>query len=169
MSSNDEIKTANDEIKMTEVAHTKIKTPIARIIVCGKPEKPYYSIQYFDPTDKEFHIGFGSYYIDFVRNWLDEYFEIIAEPTCHPYIAPDHAVKCNEEVKHDSVHHPKHYCKGGIECINVIRAVLGKNFRYYCIGNVIKYVFRAFDKNGDEDLRKAKVYLDWAIEEGNAE
>ena len=75
------------------------------------------------------------------------------------------SVANNSTAVNDNVHHPKHYIKGGIECIDVIRAVLGKYFKYYCIGNVIKYVFRAFDKNGNEDLRKAKVYLDWAIEE----
>lgn len=69
------------------------------------------------------------------------------------------------EQKHDSVHHPAHYCKGGIECIDVIRSVLGDKFKWYCVGNVIKYIFRAYDKNGTEDMEKAKVYLDWAIAE----
>lgn len=61
----------------------KIKTSFARIIVIiveGTPEKPYYNIEYFDPTDKEYHIGFGSYCLDNVLNWLAEEFEI-TEPT----------------------------------------------------------------------------------------
>ena len=69
------------------------------------------------------------------------------------------------EQKHDSVHHPAHYCKGGIECIDVIRSVLGDKFKWYCVGNVIKYIFRAYDKNGVEDMEKAQMYLDWAIAE----
>lgn len=54
----------------------KIKTPFAKIIVGGTPEKPYYNIWYFDPTDGECHIGFGSYCLDNVFNWLAEEFEI---------------------------------------------------------------------------------------------
>ena len=50
----------------------KIKTSFARIIVEGTPAKPYYNIEYFDPTDKEYHIGFGSYYLDNVFNWFAE-------------------------------------------------------------------------------------------------
>ena len=54
----------------------KIKTPFARIVVEGTPEKPCYNIWYFDPTDGECHIGFGSYCLDNVFNWLAEEFEI---------------------------------------------------------------------------------------------
>lgn len=54
----------------------KIKTPFAKIIVGGTPEKPCYNIWYFDPTDGECHIGFGSYCLDNVFNWLAEEFEI---------------------------------------------------------------------------------------------
>ncbi len=54
----------------------KIKTPYARIYVSGTPEKPYYGITYFDPTDGEMHSGFGSYSLDFAFKWLAEEFEI---------------------------------------------------------------------------------------------
>jgi hypothetical protein len=54
----------------------KIKTPFARIVVEGTPEKPCYNILYFDPADGECHIGFGSYCLDNVFNWLAEEFEI---------------------------------------------------------------------------------------------
>lgn len=47
----------------------KIKTPFAKIIVGGTPEKPCYNIWYFDPADGEYHIGFGSYCLDNVFNW----------------------------------------------------------------------------------------------------
>lgn len=59
----------------------KIKTSFARIIVEGTPTKPYYNIEYFDPTDKEYHIGFGSYYLDNVFNWFAEEFEITESHT----------------------------------------------------------------------------------------
>lgn len=54
----------------------KIKTPYARIYVSGTPEKPYYGITYFDPTDGEMHSGFGSYSLDFVFKWFAEEFEV---------------------------------------------------------------------------------------------
>lgn len=59
----------------------KIKTSFARIIVEGTPAKPCYNIEYFDPTDKEYHIGFGSYYLDNVFNWFAEEFEITESHT----------------------------------------------------------------------------------------
>ena len=37
-------------------------------------------------------------------------------------------------------------------------------FQDYCKGNVMKYIWRWRDKNGIEDLKKAKVYLEWLIE-----
>lgn len=55
----------------------KIKTSFARIIVEETPEKPYYNIWYFDPADGECHIGFGSYFLDNVFNWLAEEFEVM--------------------------------------------------------------------------------------------
>jgi hypothetical protein len=63
----------------------------------------------------------------------------------------------------DNVTQPKHYTSAGIECIDAIEAALGPDgFRAYCIGNVIKYNWRHKLKNGNEDLRKAKVYQAWA-------
>ena len=66
----------------------------------------------------------------------------------------------------DKIHNPDHYTAGGIETIQFIQAKLGKGFVHYCVGNVLKYISR-YDKKGNpkEDLEKAKVYLEWAIEE----
>lgn len=67
----------------------------------------------------------------------------------------------------EAVNHPKHYKLDGldIEAIDVIKSVLGaEKFRGYCRGNVLKYLIRAENKNGVEDLKKAKVYLEWEIE-----
>lgn len=65
----------------------------------------------------------------------------------------------------DMINHPPHYKAGGIEVIDVIEAYgLG-----YHLGNVIKYVLRAGRKGyGDDDLRKARWYLDRRIEGVNA-
>lgn len=57
----------------------KIKTHFAKIIVSSATEKPYYDILYFDPADRTYHIGFGSYYLEYVRKWLAEEFEIIED------------------------------------------------------------------------------------------
>lgn len=54
-----------------------IKTPFAKIIVGGTAEKPYYMICYYDTTEKQFVVCFGSYNRDFVFQWLAEDFEII--------------------------------------------------------------------------------------------
>ena len=66
---------------------------------------------------------------------------------------------------HDPVTNPRHYSKnGGIECIEAIEASMEKNeFRGFAKGNVIKYVWRYEDKNGLEDLKKARWYLDLLI------
>ena len=65
----------------------------------------------------------------------------------------------------DPVTKPAHYQRAGIETIDYIRATLdGPGFESYCIGNVLKYVSRYREKGGVEDLRKAQVYLGWAIQ-----
>lgn len=82
----------------------------------------------------------------------------------------DIAVHCgayDRSTKTDSVHHPKHYETyiDGLETIDIIYAALGPElFKGYCRGNVLKYLLRADQKNGVEDLEKAAVYLDWEIQ-----
>jgi hypothetical protein len=69
-------------------------------------------------------------------------------------------------TEEDPVEHPAHYCKGGIECIDAIRASMSKDaFAGYCKGNLMKYVWR-YEHKGKrvEDLKKAQVYLGWLIE-----
>lgn len=56
----------------------------------------------------------------------------------------------------DPVNHPKHYTShpSGIECITITEHM---NF---CLGNAIKYIWRAGEKNDDiEDLEKAVFYV----------
>ena len=69
------------------------------------------------------------------------------------------------ETEHDAVSHPAHYTSGGIECIDCIKAALCENFIGFLMGNVIKYSYRYKHKNGVEDLKKARWYLDRAIKE----
>ena len=63
----------------------------------------------------------------------------------------------------DAVNHPAHYQSGGLECIDVIRAVTGSGFAGFLLGNVLKYLWRYRQKNGAEDLKKAAWYLERLI------
>ena len=59
----------------------------------------------------------------------------------------------------DPVNSPTHYTQGEME---VITAIEGLGLDYHQ-GNVVKYVSRYRYKNGIEDLRKAKWYIDRLI------
>ena len=74
--------------------------------------------------------------------------------------------KC--EKNFDVVKNPKHYQgKHGLEAMAVIDNFIGDlvGKAAYCWGNVIKYLLRFQQKNGVEDLKKARQHLDWLIEE----
>lgn len=60
--------------------NTKIKTHFAKIFVGGTVEKPCYNILYFDPVDKNYHIGFSSFTLEYVFKWLSEEFEVVEKP-----------------------------------------------------------------------------------------
>lgn len=67
--------------------------------------------------------------------------------------------------KTNAIMHPSHYTQGEIECIKAIEASMTpEEFQGYCKGNVMKYVWRFREKNGLEDLKKARVYLEWMVE-----
>ena len=74
---------------------------------------------------------------------------------------------CNKEPNVDMVNHPSHYNQGGIECIDCIKsAIVGKvGIEAFCVGNAIKYLFRYEEKNGIEDVKKARWYIDRLIKE----
>lgn len=64
----------------------------------------------------------------------------------------------------DNVNHPKHYTSGKIEVINIMEDQLSpEEYRGYIKGQVIKYITRERYKNGLEDLKKARWYLDRLI------
>lgn len=66
-----------------------------------------------------------------------------------------------DEPTNDPVNHPNHYCQGGIECIDVMEAAFNKQtVADFCICNAFKYIFRYKNKNGVEDVKKARWYLD---------
>ena len=55
----------------------KHKVKSAEIVVRKIDEKPYYEIKYFDLSDNEYHIGYGSYKLEYVFDWLEHCFEIV--------------------------------------------------------------------------------------------
>lgn len=57
---------------------------------------------------------------------------------------------------------PNHYKKTSFECIDAMRIVFGDiAVADFCICNAWKYLWRWENKNGEEDLRKARWYLDF--------
>ncbi len=69
----------------------------------------------------------------------------------------------------DVVNKPKHYNKGSMEAIDYINQQLETNSVYYLEGSILKYLHRWKYKNGVEDLKKARWYLDRLIEEKQKE
>lgn len=66
----------------------------------------------------------------------------------------------------DNVNKPVHY-QGKIECIDCIESATDglQGIEAFCTGNAIKYLYRWKKKNGIEDLKKAKWYIDKLLNE----
>jgi hypothetical protein len=60
----------------------------------------------------------------------------------------------------DMVNHPPHYTShpSGVECIKITEHM------GFLLGNAMKYIWRADLKNGVEDLKKARWYIDREIQ-----
>lgn len=66
----------------------------------------------------------------------------------------------------DLIDQQEHYTNNGIQPIEIMKANMTKEkFRGFLEGNILKYPLRYEDKNGLEDLKKAKTYLTWLIED----
>jgi hypothetical protein len=72
----------------------------------------------------------------------------------------DHKVK-------EVVNHPSHYTQGGVECIDALAAAtIGKHgIQAVCVANIIKYLWRYEQKDGVQDVKKARWYLERLIQE----
>lgn len=65
--------------------------------------------------------------------------------------------------KKEMVEHPDHYNQSS--SLEVIDAIKGLGYcEGFCVGNIIKYVTRYKAKGGVEDLKKAKWYVEYLIE-----
>lgn len=71
----------------------------------------------------------------------------------------------------DNVNHPKHYTQGNVECIDALAAatINLQGLEAVCTANAIKYLWRWKNKNGVEDLQKAKWYIDKMINTSTAD
>lgn len=76
----------------------------------------------------------------------------------------------SEDAKADPVNRPAHYTSGGIECIDAMQAAFGDEaVKDFCLCNAFKYLWRHRQKNGVEDLKKARWYLNRLITAMEAE
>lgn len=74
-----------------------------------------------------------------------------------------------EDNESDNVNHPEHY-QGKNECIDVMLAMFGVDaVKHFCMCNAYKYRFRAYKKNGAEDIAKAEWYESKLIELGGVD
>lgn len=66
---------------------------------------------------------------------------------------------------------PSHYKSGKIECIDALEAATSElqGIEAICTANAIKYLWRWKKKNGVEDLKKARWYLDKLIKRQEVE
>lgn len=124
------------------------------------------------PEDAQFYVGgiFTKYANGFEYSWDDELqlwlteedttdISDISEYESRPSFERRPTEQDADEV--DMVNNPPHYqSESGIECIDAIRAALTpEEFRGYCKGNAIKYVWRERNKGQDESMEKAVWYL----------
>lgn len=78
----------------------------------------------------------------------------------------EYVEKYLEGVKTDPVNRPAHYTSGGIECIDAMQAAFGvEAVKDFCLCNAFKYLWRHRSKNGVEDLKKCRWYLNRLIRE----
>lgn len=69
------------------------------------------------------------------------------------------------DMNYDVVNQPKHYKKYKLETIdNIQNSMTHDEFIGYLKGNIKKYLDRYQDKNGVQDLKKARWYLNKLIE-----
>lgn len=76
-----------------------------------------------------------------------------------------------KEKKEDVVNHPSHYAEScSIECIDAMECMFGTDkLISFCFMNAFKYIWRFKNKNGLEDLKKARWYMTKAYETAHSE
>ena len=81
-------------------------------------------------------------------------------------VVTKHLEKEAHKISSDLIDNQKHYTVNGIQPIQIMKANMTKEkYRGFLEGNILKYPLRYEHKNGLEDLKKAKTYLSWLIED----
>ena len=94
------------------------------------------------------------------RGWCHEYNELNAPEDIVDYSISKINGNYKGSASISNVDHPSHYNQGGIECWGAMEAAYGKEaVKTFCKLNAFKYVWRADNKNGMEDINKAINYL----------
>lgn len=129
---------------------------------CDKCElKNMYDQETNEFTDNDYCVfdEMNNEMLDKVYGWYKE---------LNPAACENAEAKCyNKEPNVDMVNHPSHYTQGGIECIDALKAatVSKTGIEAVCTANAIKYLWRYEEKNGIEDVKKARWYIDRLIRE----
>jgi hypothetical protein len=79
MAKHDETKNELLNSELVEKYDEKIKVTKAEIVVSGSVLKPYFCIHYKEVGQEMDTLGFGSYHLPFVFEWLAHYFELVEE------------------------------------------------------------------------------------------
>lgn len=101
--------------------------------------------------------------------WGSAYFDSQMCEGCHRELnAQKKEPPSAEADRGDVVTRPKHYALGGIECIEAMEAATANAtdlspMRGYLWMNAFKYLWRWPYKNGLEDLKKCRWYIDRLI------
>lgn len=81
-------------------------------------------------------------------------------------VVTKHLEKVAHKIASDLIDNQEHYTNNGIQPIEIMKANMTKEkYRGFLEGNILKYPLRYEDKNGLNDLKKAKTYLTWLIED----
>lgn len=113
---------------------------------------------YFVIKDNE-----GTLWYDYELNKKQHKFILKDEPLTEN---PPMEKEQEKRITSDIIDNQPHYKNQGIEPIVLMKTNFSKEeFTGFLQGNVLKYMLRYKDKNGLEDLKKAKTYLTWLIEE----
>lgn len=86
-----------------------------------------------------------------------------------PYARRDYfralKILTGETPKDDNINHPTHYTSGKFECFDVMTDTFGPDaVKDFCLCNAFKYLWRHKQKNGLEDIKKTRWYVDKYIE-----
>ena len=79
----------------------KIKVESLNIIVTMIEGKPYYEIEYKEVGDGYCYIGYGSYNLDFVLEWREQYFEVVENKDTKDTNVPSKWIPITEEAPED--------------------------------------------------------------------